>query len=62
MSIDGSRLTFAAWKSYDREQIGALFSDDAVYRYHPYDEPVERRGREVLARRGRAGTGGRIDP
>jgi ketosteroid isomerase-like protein len=30
----------AAWKSYDRAEIGALFSEDAAYRYHPYDEPV----------------------
>jgi ketosteroid isomerase-like protein len=30
----------AAWKSYDREAIGALFSDDVKYRYHPHDEPV----------------------
>ncbi len=29
-----------AWKSYDREAIGALFTDDVTYRYHPYDEPV----------------------
>jgi ketosteroid isomerase-like protein len=29
-----------AWKSYDGEAIGALFSDDVKYRYHPYDEPV----------------------
>jgi ketosteroid isomerase-like protein len=32
-----------AWKSYDRDQIEALFSDDVKYRYHPYDEPVEGR-------------------
>jgi len=32
-----------AWKSYDRDQIEALFSDDVRYRYHPYDEPVEGR-------------------
>ena len=32
-----------AWKSYDREAIAALFSDDVKYRYHPYDEPVEGR-------------------
>ena len=32
-----------AWKSYDRDQIAALFSDDVKYRYHPYDEPVEGR-------------------
>jgi ketosteroid isomerase-like protein len=37
----------AAWKSYDREQIGALFSDDVKYRYHPYDEPVEGRAAVV---------------
>ncbi len=30
----------AAWKSYDREEIAELFSEDAAYRYHPYDEPV----------------------
>jgi ketosteroid isomerase-like protein len=29
-----------AWKSYDRERIEALFSDDVRYRYHPYDEPI----------------------
>jgi hypothetical protein len=29
-----------AWTTYDRAEIGALFSEDAVYRYHPYDEPV----------------------
>jgi ketosteroid isomerase-like protein len=37
-----------AWKSYDREQIAALFADDVRYRYHPYDEPVE--GREAVVR------------
>ena len=30
----------AAWKSYDPAAIGALFSEDASYRYHPEDEPV----------------------
>jgi len=29
-----------AWKSYDRDQIRALFADDVEYRFHPYDEPV----------------------
>ena len=29
-----------AWKTYDPDQIGALFTDDIVYRYHPYDDPV----------------------
>jgi hypothetical protein len=28
----------SAWLSYDPDDIGALFSDDVVYRYHPYDE------------------------
>jgi ketosteroid isomerase-like protein len=30
----------AAWKSYDREQILDLFSERAVYRYRPDDEPI----------------------
>jgi hypothetical protein len=37
-----------AWKTYERGQIGALFAEDAEYRYHPYDEePV--RGRDAIA-------------
>ena len=36
----------AAWKSYDRAAIAALFSEDVSYRYHPYDEPV--RGRDAV--------------
>ena len=35
-----------AWKSYDPEAIGALFSDDARYYYAPYSEPLE--GREAI--------------
>jgi ketosteroid isomerase-like protein len=35
-----------AWRSYDREQIGELFAEDAQYRYHPYDSPI--RGREAI--------------
>jgi ketosteroid isomerase-like protein len=38
----------AAWQSYDRERIGALFAEDVEYRYHPYDEPV--RGRTAVVR------------
>lgn len=30
----------AAWQANDADLIRPLFSDDAVYRYHPYDEPV----------------------
>lgn len=29
-----------AWLSYEPEAIGALFSEDVAYRYHPYDEPI----------------------
>ena len=29
-----------AWLTYDRAAIGALFSDDVSYRYHPWDEPL----------------------
>jgi len=30
----------AAWLSYDADDIAGLFSEDIVYRYHPYDDPV----------------------
>jgi hypothetical protein len=36
----------AAWKSYDAEAIGSLFSEDARYYYSPYQEPVV--GREAI--------------
>lgn len=35
-----------AWRSYDPDAIGALFAQDAEYRYHPWDEPV--RGRAAV--------------
>jgi ketosteroid isomerase-like protein len=35
-----------AWKSYDRDEIAALFAEDVTYRYHPYDPPVE--GRDAV--------------
>ena len=35
-----------AWLSYDGTAIAALFSEDALYRYHPWDEPV--RGRDAI--------------
>lgn len=35
-----------AWKTYDRDQIAALFAEDVSYRYHPYDDPVV--GREAV--------------
>jgi hypothetical protein len=36
----------AAWRTYDRAAIEALFSEDVEYRYHPYDEPL--RGRQAV--------------
>ena len=36
----------SAWKSYDRDDIGALFAEDVAYRFHPYDEPLL--GREAV--------------
>lgn len=35
-----------AWITYDPTEIGSLFSENAAYCYHPYDEPV--RGREAI--------------
>ena len=29
-----------AWRSYDRDAIEALFTEDARYAYHPYDRPL----------------------
>ena len=46
-----------AWKSYDREAVAALFTDDVSYRYHPYDEPIN--GRDAMVAMGRyIGTAG----
>ena len=36
----------AAWRSGKAEGIGALFSDDVVYSYRPFTEPV--RGRDAV--------------
>jgi SnoaL-like domain len=37
---DWLRAYMHAWETYSPEAIGALFSEDAIYSYHPYDEPV----------------------
>ena len=37
-----------AWRTYDADQIADLFSEDAVCRYHPYDEPIV--GRDAVVR------------
>ena len=36
----------AAWGSYDRAEVGALFAADVLYRYHPYDDPIA--GRDAV--------------
>jgi ketosteroid isomerase-like protein len=36
----------AAWRSYDADEIAALFSDDVRYRYYPYADWVT--GREAV--------------
>ena len=39
-----------AWKSYDPVAIGKLFSEDALYRYHPWEDPTPShvRGRDAI--------------
>lgn len=39
----------AAWISYDRDDIAALFAEDISYRYHPHDEPIVGRGAVVAS-------------
>ncbi|MDQ3881077.1 MAG: nuclear transport factor 2 family protein [Chloroflexota bacterium] len=38
----------AAWRSNDADTIGALFTDDATYRYNPFDDPLH--GRDAIVR------------
>jgi nuclear transport factor 2 (NTF2) superfamily protein len=35
-----------AWQTYDPDEVAALFSEDAEYRWHPYDEPEK--GRDAI--------------
>lgn len=40
-----------AWHSYDPQAIGALFSEDASYAWHPWDEGDDvARGRDAIVR------------
>jgi hypothetical protein len=39
----------AAWKSYDPEAIGSLFSEDARYYYDPFDAPLKGRAAIVAS-------------
>lgn len=53
------RAYVSAWKSYDPAAIGALFTEDAIYRATPFDEPLEGRAAIVqswLEDRDAAGT------
>ncbi len=38
-----------AWRTYDGELIGDLFTEDISYRYHPDDEAVEGRDEVVMS-------------
>ena len=35
-----------AWRTHDPAAIADLFTEDATYAYHPYDEPL--RGRDAI--------------
>jgi hypothetical protein len=37
-----------AWETYQPDAIGDLFSEDATYVYHPFDEPVV--GRDAIVK------------
>ncbi len=37
-----------AWRTYDAQQIGDLFSEDALYFYSPFDEHDPVRGRAAI--------------
>lgn len=36
----------AAWRTYEPDAVGALFAEDARYRYHPWDDPLV--GRDAI--------------
>ena len=40
-----------AWRAYDAAAIGALFAEDATYKYHPYDAEATV-GREAIVAEG----------
>jgi uncharacterized protein (TIGR02246 family) len=40
------RAYVQAWETYDPDAIGALFTEDATYAYHPFEAPV--RGRLAI--------------
>lgn len=44
--VDWLKAYVHAWATYSPDAIGDLFSNDATYSYHPYDEPVV--GRQAI--------------
>jgi len=54
-----------AWLTYEPALIRDLFSEDVVYRYHPYDDPIEGRDAVVaswLGETSEPGESGRDEP
>jgi ketosteroid isomerase-like protein len=47
-----------AWLSYDGADVAALFAEDIVYRYHPYDDPIVGRDAVVASWLGESQTDG----
>jgi len=44
--VDWLKAYMHAWETYSPEAIGALFTEDATYSFHPYDSPVA--GRQAI--------------
>jgi hypothetical protein len=40
MVVDWLKAYVRAWESYQPDAIGGLFTEDASYVFHPFDEPV----------------------
>jgi hypothetical protein len=40
------RAYVRAWETYDPDEVADLFTEDAAYAYHPFDEPI--RGRLAI--------------
>jgi len=44
--VDWLKAYMHAWETYSPEAIGDLFTEDAIYSFHPYDTPVT--GRQAI--------------
>jgi hypothetical protein len=47
--VDWLKAYVRAWGTYTPDAIGALFTEDATYSFHPYDEPAVGRAAIVAA-------------